>query len=95
MKTSAFLIKFIIIICSLLVGLWAFTNMSESSQMIGFDPYEILGVDMDASIITIKKAYRKLALTYHPDRNANNPEAAAKFIQISKAYECLTDPEAK
>ena len=59
--------------------------------MIGFDPHEILGVDIDASISTIKKSYRKLALLYHPDRNVNNPEASAKFIQISKAYECLTD----
>ena len=46
-------------------------------------------------MINIKKAYRKLALEYHPDRNLHNPENAAKFIQISKAYECLTDPEAK
>ena len=60
--------------------------------MIGFDPYEILGVEYEAPIPKIKKAYRKLALEYHPDRNVNNPEAAAKFIQISKAYECLTDP---
>ena len=91
-KTSGFITKLVIIILSILVGLWAYSNMGDGSKMIGFDPYEILGVEMDASIITIKKAYRKLALTYHPDRNSNNPEAAAKFIQISKAYECLTDP---
>lgn len=59
--------------------------------MIGFDPYEILGVESNAQVSTIKKAYRKLALEYHPDRNAHDPTAAAKFIQISKAYQCLTD----
>jgi translocation protein SEC63 len=50
-----------------------------------------LEVENNAPIEKIKKAYRKLALLYHPDRNQNNPEASAKFIMISKAYECLTD----
>lgn len=59
--------------------------------MIGFDPYEILGVEYDAPVSKIKKSYRKLALEFHPDRNPNNPEVGAKFIMISKAYECLTD----
>lgn len=38
-----------------------------------------------------RKYFRKLALELHPDRNPNNPEAHAKFIMVSKAYECLTD----
>ena len=91
-KTSGFGIKLLVIVCCLLSGIWAYSNVEENSTMIGFDPYEILGINMDASTTVIKKAYRKLALTYHPDRNSNNPEAAAKFIRISKAYECLTDP---
>jgi len=49
------------------------------------------GIFQSAPIEKIRKAYRKLALLYHPDRNQNNPEASAKFIMISKAYECLTD----
>ncbi len=69
--------------------------MESSQEIKGFDPYEILGVEQDAPIEKIKKAYRKLALIYHPDRNRDNPEASAKFIMISKAYECLTDEEAK
>ena len=80
------MIKALVIILCLLAGVWACSNMGENQTMIGFDPYEILGVDLDAPVNVIKKAYRKLALTYHPDRNANNPQAAAKFIQISKAY---------
>lgn len=43
----------------------------------------------------MKMIFRKLALELHPDRNPNNPEAAAKFIFVSKAYECLTDEAAK
>lgn len=63
--------------------------------MKGFDPYEILQVSEDATINEIKKSYRKLALQYHPDRNDNDPQSAAMFIMISKAYECLTDDKAK
>lgn len=65
--------------------------LTSTQDVKGFDPYEILNVEENAPIEKIKKAYRKLALLYHPDRNQDNPEAAAKFIMISKAYECLTN----
>ena len=74
---------------------YCYGQAQNNQKMIGFDPYEILGVDIDAPVNKIKKAYRKLAIQYHPDKNQNNPEAQAKFIQISKAYECLTDEKAK
>jgi translocation protein SEC63 len=65
--------------------------LTSTQDVKGFDPYEILNIEENAPIEKIKKAYRKLALLYHPDRNQDNPEAAAKFIMISKAYECLTN----
>lgn len=57
------------------------------------DYYEILGVARTADQETIKKAYRRLALEYHPDRNPNNPEAEEKFKIINEAYEILSDPQ--
>ncbi len=57
------------------------------------DYYEALGVDRSASQDEIKKAYRKLALKYHPDRNQGNKEAENRFKQISEAYAVLSDPE--
>ena len=55
------------------------------------DYYEVLGVEKSASKEDIKKAYRKLAIKYHPDRNAGNPEAEEKFKEATEAYEVLGD----
>ena len=61
--------------------------------MVDIDYYEILEVDRNASFEEIKKAYRKLALKYHPDRNPDNKEAEEKFKLINEAYQVLSDEE--
>ena len=57
--------------------------------------YDVLGVDQSADVATIKKAHRKLALKYHPDKNSGNGDtenAAEQFRLVQQAYECLSDP---
>ncbi len=55
--------------------------------MFSRDFYEILGVDRDASTKQIKKAYRSLAMKYHPDKNPDDPSTQEKFHDINAAYE--------
>jgi len=61
-------------------------------EMSNFDPYEILGLETSASISEIKRAYRKLSLLLHPDKETGDEKA---FMRLSKAYQALTDDESR
>lgn len=84
-----------------LVFMWLFMSFlyvqvgSAQKEISRFDPFEILEVTASSSAPDIKKAYRKLSLIYHPDKNPDDPLAATRFIQITKAYAALTDESAK
>ena len=70
-------------------------HVSVSSVMYAHakDYYSILGVARGAPESQIKRAYRKLALKYHPDKNPGDDKAKSKFEELSNAYEVLTDEE--
>src|SRR5262249_10593655 len=57
------------------------------------DYYEVLGVAKGAGAEEIKKAYRSLAMKYHPDRNTGDEQAAARFKEVAEAYAVLSDPD--
>jgi molecular chaperone DnaJ len=57
------------------------------------DYYEVLGIERGASAEDIKKAYRKMAVKYHPDKNPGDKEAEEKFKEVGEAYEALSDPQ--
>src|SRR5437868_13376673 len=57
------------------------------------DYYEVLGVERKSSDEEIKKAYRKLAVKYHPDKNPDDPHAEEKFKEIGEAYDVLMDAD--
>ena len=59
------------------------------------DYYEVLGVSRDASEVELKKAFKKLAMKYHPDRNPDDPQANEKFKEAAEAYEVLSDSQKK
>ena len=59
------------------------------------DYYEVLGIQKGASDDEIKKAFRKLAMKYHPDKNPGDKEAEEKFKEVNEAYSVLSDPDKK
>ncbi|CAB9505956.1 Putative U5 small nuclear ribonucleoprotein 200 kDa helicase [Seminavis robusta] len=74
---------------------WLLVSVSIDGEVNTFDPFHILEIDTGADNKAIKKAYRSLSLKYHPDKNPGDRAAEAKFMMVSKAYEALTDEEAK
>lgn len=67
-------------------------NSIENLQ--SFDPFQILDIPNDATSRDIKKQYRRLSLSMHPDKNPDNPLAVQEFIRLTKAYNILTDETA-
>tara|TARA_B100001769_G_C21785326_1_gene428391 strand:+ start:108 stop:308 length:201 start_codon:yes stop_codon:yes gene_type:complete len=59
------------------------------------DYYDVLGVSKNASDAELKKAFKKLAMKYHPDRNPDDDSAAEKFKEAAEAYDVLSDPQKK
>lgn len=91
-STKHFLIKLLIISGWLLLALLAYKVSQFDYEMANFDPYEILGVPLGTSQSDIKKAYRKLSVILHPDKETGNEKA---FMKLTKAYQALTDDEAR
>ena len=73
-----------------IVYIWSRDEPAVSERR---DYYEVLGVERGVDAAELKRAYRKLAMELHPDRNPGDKEAEAKFKEASEAYQVLSDPE--
>ncbi|XP_003702349.1 translocation protein Sec63 [Megachile rotundata] len=91
-ETKALFMKFMIIFGWIILIFLAYKVSQFDYEMTNFDPFEILGVPPSASQSDIKKAYRKLSLILHPDKETGNEKA---FMKLTKAYRALTDEEAR
>lgn len=81
---KSFFIKLVIISGWVILILLAYRVSQFDYEMANFDPYEILGIPLGASQTDIKKAYRKLSLILHPDKDTGDEKA---FMKLSKAYQ--------
>ena len=94
-KNKGFMINLGITIVLTMVFLWLAVSVSTNGEVNSFDPFTILEIDSTADLKQIKKAFRSLSLKYHPDKNPGDRAAEARFMMVSKAYEALTDEQAR
>jgi len=86
-------VLFLLLLPLLFLLLHSCTPVSAKSK-VG-DPYQVLGIQRGATLPEIKKAHKQLALKWHPDKNGNSPESQAKYLEITEAYDMLTNEDIK
>lgn len=95
LNTTAYLTNLGFLIFAWISFLYLMTLVINDGEVNTFDPYTILGIAQGATVGEIKKAYRKLSLKFHPDKNIGDKVAEEMFMRIAKAYEALTDETSK
>jgi translocation protein SEC63 len=95
LKSRTFLANVLALVAFSLLFVYLVFQVMGDSSIASFDPYALLGIDRSATDRQIKKAYKLKALEFHPDKNVGDERAAQMFMMIAKAYEALTDDEAK
>lgn len=95
LRKYPFIINLAILAVTIPIFIYLVTLVQNDGQVSTFDPYQVLGIEHTAIASEIKKAYRKLSLKYHPDKNIGNKLAEEMFMKIAKAYEALTDETSK
>mmetsp|Transcript_87522 Transcript_87522/g.171189 ORF Transcript_87522/g.171189 Transcript_87522/m.171189 type:complete len:661 (+) Transcript_87522:73-2055(+) len=95
LNTTSYLTNLGCLVFAWVCFLYLMTLVVNDGEVNTFDPYTILGVAQEATVGEIKKAYRKLSLKYHPDKNIGDKVAEEMFMRIAKAYEALTDETSK
>lgn len=94
-KSKPFMINLGITIVLTIIFSWLAVSISTDGEVNSFDPFSILEIDSASDAKTIKKAFRRLSLLYHPDKNPGDRAAEAKFMMVAKAYEALTDEQSR
>lgn len=95
LKNRVFLANVLSLVAFSLLFVYLVVQVMRDSKIVSFDPYEILGIDRGATDKQIKKGYKLKALEFHPDKNIGDEGAAHNFMLVAKAYEALTDDEAR
>lgn len=95
LRRPVYIANLIAVVICWLIFIYLINLVKNDGEVSTFDPFTILGIDQQAPMAQIKKAYRTLSLKYHPDKNKDNKKAEEMFMKVAKAYEALTDETAK